>query len=148
MAHGLTCWKCGASLEALTLPLRRLEECKACHCELHVCRLCVEYDTRVAKHCREPTAEEVRDKTAANFCDHFKPKVGAYVAPTRRSRCGARGARRAVREEVKSFALRITLRSIALSRRSLAPVSMIVVRHRSSPRRRARLCPPPTRSRR
>jgi hypothetical protein len=37
--------------------------------------MCVEYDTRVAKHCREPTAEEVRDKTAANFCDHFKPKV-------------------------------------------------------------------------
>jgi hypothetical protein len=24
----------------------------------------------------------VRDKTAANFCDHFRPKVGAYVAPT------------------------------------------------------------------
>jgi hypothetical protein len=82
MGHGLNCWKCGASLEALTLPLRRLEECKACRSELHVCRMCVEYDTRVAKHCREPTAEEVRDKTAANFCDHFKPKVGAFVAPT------------------------------------------------------------------
>jgi len=24
----------------------------------------------------------VRDKTAANFCDHFKPKPGAYTAPT------------------------------------------------------------------
>jgi len=81
MAHGLLCWKCGASLEALSLPLRRLDECKVCHSELHVCRMCVEYDTRVAKHCREPTAEEVRDKTQANFCDHFKPKVGAYVAP-------------------------------------------------------------------
>ena len=23
-----------------------------------------------------------RDKTAANFCDHLKPKVGAYAAPT------------------------------------------------------------------
>jgi hypothetical protein len=44
--------------------------------------MCVEYDTRVAKHCREPTAEEVREKTKANFCDHFKPKVGAYSAPT------------------------------------------------------------------
>ena len=43
--------------------------------------MCVEYDTRGAKHCREPTAEEVREKTKANFCDHFKPKVGAYVAP-------------------------------------------------------------------
>ena len=95
MAHDLTCWKCGASLEELTLPLRRLEECKACRSELHVCRMCVEYDTRVAKHCREPTAEEVRDKTAANFCDHFKPKVGAYVGahaakPTRRARRSTR----------------------------------------------------------
>jgi len=31
------------------------------------------------KHCREPTAEEERKKDEANFCDHFKPKVGAYV---------------------------------------------------------------------
>ncbi len=81
MPHGLLCWKCGASLEALSLPLRRLDVCKSCNEELHVCRMCVEYDTRVAKHCREPTAEEVRDKTHANFCDHFKPKVGAYVPP-------------------------------------------------------------------
>jgi hypothetical protein len=80
--NGLSCWKCGASLEALTLPLRRLDECKACRSELHVCRMCVDYDTRVAKHCREPTAEEVRDKTQANFCDHFKPRPGAYIAPT------------------------------------------------------------------
>jgi hypothetical protein len=80
MAHNLVCWKCGASLSALTLPLRRLEECK-CRAELHVCRMCVEYDTNVAKHCREPTAEEVRNKTSANFCDHFKPRAEAYAAP-------------------------------------------------------------------
>jgi RIO-like serine/threonine protein kinase len=30
-----------------------------------------------AKHCKEPTAEEVRKKDEANFCDHFKPKAGA-----------------------------------------------------------------------
>jgi hypothetical protein len=41
--------------------------------------MCVEYDTSYAKHCREPTAEEVRKKDEANFCDHFKPKAGAYV---------------------------------------------------------------------
>ncbi len=81
MAHGIVCWKCGAALEALTLPLRRLEECPQCRSELHVCRLCVDYDVRVAKHCREPTAEEVRDKEHANFCDHFKPRPGAYTPP-------------------------------------------------------------------
>jgi hypothetical protein len=81
MGHGLTCWKCNASLEVYTLPLRRLEVCPSCRSELHVCKFCVEYDPRIAKHCREPTAEEVRDKIHANFCDHFKPKAGAYVAP-------------------------------------------------------------------
>jgi ribosome-binding protein aMBF1 (putative translation factor) len=81
MAHDLVCWKCGASLASLSLPLRRLDECRQCRAELHVCRMCVEYDTSKAKHCREPTAEEVRDKAHANFCDFFKPHAGAYVAP-------------------------------------------------------------------
>ena len=79
MAHDLVCWKCGASLSALTLPLRRLEECR-CRAELHVCRMCIEYDTGVAKHCREPTAEEVSNKIGANFCDFFVPRAGAFVA--------------------------------------------------------------------
>lgn len=78
MSHTLVCWKCGASLAALSLPLRRLDVCKACNAELHVCRMCVEYDTGKAKHCREPIAEEVRDKEHANFCDYFKPRPGAY----------------------------------------------------------------------
>jgi len=81
MRHGLVCWKCGADLEALTLPLSRRDECARCRAELHACRMCVEYDVRVAKHCREPTAEEVSDKQRANFCDHFRPKPGAYQAP-------------------------------------------------------------------
>ena len=80
MMPPLVCWKCGASLTSLSLPLRRLDVCKACNAELHVCRLCVEYDVSYAKHCKEPTAEEERVKDAANFCDHFKPKQGAYTA--------------------------------------------------------------------
>src|SRR5207249_9954502 len=52
-----------------------------CHAELHVCRMCIEYDTRVAKHRREPTAEEVNDKTHASFCDHFKPRAAAFTPP-------------------------------------------------------------------
>ncbi len=80
MPHSLVCWRCGASLSELSLPLRRLDVCKACNAELHVCKMCVEYDISYAKHCKEPTAEEVRKKDEANFCDHFKPKAGAYVA--------------------------------------------------------------------
>ena len=74
MANDLQCWKCGAALAALSLPLRRLDECPQCRAELHVCRLCVVFDRRAYQQCREPTVEEVRDKTRANFCDHFKPR--------------------------------------------------------------------------
>lgn len=74
----LVCWKCGTSLADYTLPLRRLEECRKCGAELHVCRLCEWYSTAVAKHCREPIAEEVKDKERANFCDYFKPRPDAW----------------------------------------------------------------------
>lgn len=80
--EGLVCWKCGASLEELSLPLRRLDECRACGAELHACRLCEFFDTAVAKSCREPVAEEVKDKTRANFCDYFRPKAGAWHGGT------------------------------------------------------------------
>ena len=79
-AAKLVCWKCGADLSALSLPLTRRDECKQCRAELHVCRLCVDYDERLAKKCREPTAEEVHDKTRANFCDFFQPRAGAWTA--------------------------------------------------------------------
>lgn len=78
MSADLVCWKCGASLKDLSLPLRRLDECKQCHAELHVCKLCEWYSTAVAKHCRETVAEEVKDKERANFCDYFKPRPAAF----------------------------------------------------------------------
>jgi hypothetical protein len=74
----LVCWKCGNSLAELSLPLLRLEECRQCHAELHVCKLCEWYSTSVAKHCRETVAEEVKDKERANFCDYFRPREDAY----------------------------------------------------------------------
>lgn len=80
MSDNLVCWKCGAALEGLPLPLSRLAECKACHADLHVCRLCKFYDARAGSGCDEPRAEEVRDKERANFCDYFKPRLDAYTA--------------------------------------------------------------------
>jgi hypothetical protein len=77
--EGLVCWKCGASLEHLSLPLRRLEECGACSAPLHACKLCEFFDPTVAKSCREPVAEEVKDKARANFCDYFRPRARAWA---------------------------------------------------------------------
>jgi len=81
MSHGLQCWKCGADLSALSLPLTRRDECPKCRAELHVCRMCREFDAQKPQQCREPTVEEVRDKQHANFCDYFAPKPGAYTVP-------------------------------------------------------------------
>jgi hypothetical protein len=74
----LVCWKCGASLTHLSLPLTRRDICKQCNADLHACKLCEFYSVSKAKHCREPIAEEVSDKQRANFCDYFKPKEDAY----------------------------------------------------------------------
>ena len=76
------CWKCGASVaDLLLVPGRRVArqaECPHCHAELHVCRACEFYATHVAKQCRETIAEEVKDKSRANFCDYFQLRPDAY----------------------------------------------------------------------
>ena len=80
MSDGLLCWKCGAALDGLLMPLSRRAECESCHADLHVCRLCTYYDPGAISGCDEPRAEEVRDQERANFCDYFKPRPGAYEA--------------------------------------------------------------------
>jgi len=72
------CWKCGALLSDLSLPLSRTAECRACRAELHVCRMCRFYDTSKAKYCAEPIADEVHDKTRANFCGYFLVAGGRF----------------------------------------------------------------------
>lgn len=78
MTGALVCWKCGASIAEQPLPLGRRAECSACHAELHVCVLCQFYDPAVSQSCREPIAEEVKDKKRANFCGYFQLKPDAF----------------------------------------------------------------------
>jgi hypothetical protein len=80
MSEYNVCWKCGASLPDVLQPLPRHAECPRCHAQLHVCRLCAYYDTKVANQCREPVAEAVRDKERANFCGYFKLKPNVFTA--------------------------------------------------------------------
>ncbi len=91
MADDLVCWKCGAAIAELPMPLARLAECPACRADLHVCQLCEYFDTRVAKGCREPVADEVQDKARANFCGYFQVKAGAYGGPRDTASQAARG---------------------------------------------------------
>ena len=74
----LSCWKCGASLAEVLLPLSRLAKCKSCNADLHVCRMCEFFDTTVNNSCREPVAEKVTDKQGKNFCGYLQPSANAF----------------------------------------------------------------------
>ncbi len=78
MSTEIVCYRCGASLAALTLPLSRRDMCPSCSAHVHVCRLCINYDPQVIGQCLEDDAEEVLEKERVNFCDWFKPRAGAF----------------------------------------------------------------------
>ena len=82
MAESLLCFRCGASLEQLSLPLSRRDECPECSIHLHVCRMCSYFDRDAVKQCREDDAEEVYEKEKVNFCEWFKPSTAAFDPAT------------------------------------------------------------------
>ena len=84
MTHNIACYRCGASLSELSLPLSRRDLCPDCNADLHVCRMCVSFDSTVPRKCREDGAEDVTEKERPNFCDWFKPSDKAFD-PTRKS---------------------------------------------------------------
>ena len=74
----LKCWKCGAGLDDLLMPLSRSAHCKVCEAALHVCRMCRFYEPHFAKQCREPIADSVKDKERPNFCDYLELNPQAW----------------------------------------------------------------------
>ena len=78
MSHNIACFRCGTSLAALSLPLSRQDACPNCSAHLHVCRMCLHYDTAVPGQCREDDAEEVFEKEKLNFCEWFVPSENAF----------------------------------------------------------------------
>ncbi|MCH7821752.1 MAG: hypothetical protein IIA07_07015 [Proteobacteria bacterium] len=78
MTHNICCYRCGASLAALSLPLSRQDECPQCENYLHVCKMCMHFDATVPRQCREDGAEEVIEKERLNFCDWFVPSESAF----------------------------------------------------------------------
>ncbi len=78
MSHNIFCFRCGASLAAMSLPLSRQDECPECSVYLHVCRMCENFDPTVPRQCREDGAEDVTEKERVNFCDWFSPSAAAF----------------------------------------------------------------------
>ncbi len=85
----LVCWKCGATLAELPLPLSRLAECPKCRAYQHACKLCVHYAPGRPRACNEQDAEEVTDKEHANFCGWFEPRDRAFKPGAAQAKAGA-----------------------------------------------------------
>jgi hypothetical protein len=78
MSHDIACFRCGASLASLSLPLSRRDECPECSAHLHVCRMCRHFDPAAVRQCLEDDAEDVADKERLNFCEWFVPSENAF----------------------------------------------------------------------
>lgn len=48
-----------------------------CNCgeDLHVCKNCEFYDPKVYNECRETSADVIREKERANYCEYFRPRA-------------------------------------------------------------------------
>lgn len=61
------------------LQVGRRDECSFCKSDLHVCKNCQMYDPKSYNECKEPSADVVKEKERANFCDFFKAKESGDV---------------------------------------------------------------------
>lgn len=79
MATDLVCWRCGERLrDDLPRIFPRLEQCRGCGSDLHVCRMCRFYAPQYPSNCSHEQAEPARAADLANFCPHFCLRPGAY----------------------------------------------------------------------
>ena len=92
MPHNVRCFRCGASLAELSLPLSRQDQCPECGMDVHVCKMCRHFDPRVPRQCREDDAEEVYDKERLNFCDWFIASEAAFDPDRKAEEDAARAA--------------------------------------------------------
>jgi hypothetical protein len=65
------------------------DECLHCRNDLHVCKNCEFYDPKAYNECRETSADVVREKERANYCDFFSPKQGALSVDDQKAKLKA-----------------------------------------------------------
>lgn len=70
----VSCYSCKAK-NSFSDKLGFRAECQ-CGEDLHVCKNCEFYDAKVYNECRETSADVVREKTRANYCEYFRAGSG------------------------------------------------------------------------
>lgn len=71
------CFACQKELKFSDVKISFREECPHCKADVHVCKSCVHYDPKVYNECKETSADVVREKDRANYCDFFSLALGA-----------------------------------------------------------------------
>lgn len=79
----MQCYSCHTQIPLESKPTRNAT-CPNCAAYLHCCLNCHFYAPAAHNQCREPQAEWVKDKEAANFCDYFRPAAGMEAPETSR----------------------------------------------------------------
>ncbi len=79
MASGyLHCFHCQKKIEFKDR-IGFKEECFHCRSDLHACKNCHFYDKGSYNECKEPSADVVKDKEKANYCEFFQPNQNGAV---------------------------------------------------------------------
>ena len=72
----LKCFKC-SQVTSFSGGVGFRDDCEHCGEDVHVCLNCRFYDPGAYNECKESSAEVVRDKERANFCEYFQSGSGA-----------------------------------------------------------------------
>ena len=56
------------------------DECLHCRGDLHICKNCEFYDAKVYNECKETSADVVKEKERANYCDYFSASKSLTAA--------------------------------------------------------------------
>lgn len=71
MSAKCLCFSCQKEMTFADAKISLREECPHCGADAHVCKNCQFYDPKAYNECREPSADRVKEKERANFCDYF-----------------------------------------------------------------------------
>lgn len=76
MSEKFHCFSCQKELALVGNKVSFREECPHCRSDVHVCKNCEFYDPKAYNECRESSADVVREKDRANYCEYFSPRFG------------------------------------------------------------------------
>lgn len=84
----VTCFHC-QTINTSDAKIGFRDECLKCRSDLHACKNCEFYDIKSYNECRETSADVVREKERANFCDFFSARQGGSSAQDEKSKLKA-----------------------------------------------------------